>query len=149
MKMKFKNEEMRLYVELMSLLRETGKLGYVIAKNSRKMRDEIPEYVEKRNELLQEYGYLVDKKKGEYQFEDGKQEEFEAALKEYSDMEAEIDVFQVDEDTFFNGKMTNNQMEALIWMVKGEGTPVEEEKPKKPVVKKRSVKAKVEAKVEA
>ncbi|MCD8126184.1 MAG: hypothetical protein LUD82_01515 [Clostridiales bacterium] len=116
--MKLSNNEMAQATETMSGLKEKGKLGYAIARNTRKLRDAAKEYLELRNTLFQKYGhsvggnrFVVDKDKLPDFLEELNADGIPA-------IEHEVDVYQVDEDTFISGSLDSQQMAQLFWMVK-------------------------------
>lgn len=110
------NAEMCECINVLSELRETGRLGYAIARNKRKLMDAAKEFLELRDDLLQKYG----------ESEDGiyysvSPENSDAYIKELGDIPQiahEVEIFTIPEDVFFGGSLKSNQMEKLLWMVK-------------------------------
>ena len=117
MKKTFKNEEALDCVILASKLDEKGKLGYAIAKNTRKLKEEIKEYIAKRDELLKKYGTPVDGRKGDYTIDRKNRTLYDAELEEYENIEFEVELMQVSESDFVNSTLTSRQMEMLLWMI--------------------------------
>ena len=111
--MKMTNEQMSANVELLAGLQETGKLGYAIARNLRKLRDAAAEYLDAKQKMLVEYG--EDMGDGRYKVDI---EVFQREVGELAGIQHEADIYQVDEDTFTSGTLTSGQMEQLLWMVK-------------------------------
>lgn len=115
--MKMTNEEMGVNIEVLAALKETGKLGYAVARNLRKMKEEAKEYLDLRRELLSKYGKPTD---------DGKIFVFGENFKHYQEelgdipkIEHEVEVFTVSEDEFIAGGINSQQMAVLMdWMVK-------------------------------
>lgn len=114
---KMTNAQMGQTLELLSKLHETGKLGYAIARNTRKITDAAKEYLEMQSQLFQKYGTVG---------EDGKtatikgQDNIKAFTEEMGDIpqiEHEVEIFKVSEDVFTSGGLTSNQMMGLLWMV--------------------------------
>lgn len=114
------NAEMASNIEILSQLKEKGKLGYAVARNIRKLRDAAKEYLELREKLFQEYGHSVGGNR--YVVDKEKLPEFLEALKAdgIPDIEHDFEAFQVDEDTFCGGGLNSQQMDKLMWMVKEE-----------------------------
>ena len=112
------NAEMASNIEILAQLKETGKLGYAVARNLRKLRDAAKEYLDLRDNLFQEYGHSVGGNR--YMVEKDKLPEFLEALNAdgIPDIEHDFEAFQVDEDTFIGGGLNSQQMSALMWMVK-------------------------------
>jgi hypothetical protein len=116
--MKMSNEQMWEGIQALSCVKETGKLGYACARNLRRLMDACKEYIEVRDRLMMEYG--KDEGGGKFTFEPDKAKAFSEAIREYSIIEHEVDVFQVSEDVFCGGGLTTREMYTLDWMVKEE-----------------------------
>ena len=93
--------------------RETGKLGYAIAKNMRKLQEELKEYSVTIEELTKRYGKDIGN--GQYSISD--MGAYMAERAQYDSIDCDVDIMQVDEDTFCSGTLTNDQMYMLDWMV--------------------------------
>ena len=104
-------------IQLMNGLNETGRLGYAIAKNMRKLADELKEYTQKRDELIMKYGT---KENEQYRIEPKNAKMFLKELEEYDDIEFEYAPHTVSEDIFCSGSLNSQQMYRLAWMVKEE-----------------------------
>lgn len=113
--MKFTNDEMFQNIMTMSNLYETGRLGYAIARNLRKMKDEAKEYIEIRDQLLDKYG--TDNGDGKYSIDQENVPEFTAEIEKYANIEHDVDVFQISEADFVSGNLNSQQMYILDWMV--------------------------------
>lgn len=98
---------------------EKGVLGFAIAQNRRKLAEELKEYANKRDELLQEYG--TDEGEGKYRITPENVSAFSAALRPFAEMTADVNVRQVSEEDFCSGSLTSSQMLMLEWMVKEGG----------------------------
>ena len=105
------------YELLVSLGNETGKLGFAIMKNVRKLGTELEEFMAKRNELFKKYGTEED---GVYTVPAEKVPAFLEEYKTYSEIEMEFQPHLIDEDVFCSGGLTSEQMLTLEWMVKEE-----------------------------
>lgn len=116
--MRMSNAKMEQYIDVMSGLTETGKLGYAIARNTRKLKEAAKDYLKIKGDLLQKYGVMSN---------DGKRfvvsgdnfPKFISELGDIPDIEHDVDIFQVPEELFFGGTLTSQQMENLLWMVEG------------------------------
>ena len=117
--MKFKNEDMFRNIMVMRDIHETGKLGYAIARNMRKMTDAAKEYMDIREDILKKYGNETDD--GLYMIPKDKTADFSREMGEYSGIEHDVDVFFVSESDFLNSNMDTQQMFALDWMISQEG----------------------------
>lgn len=112
------NAEMASNIEILSQLKEKGKLGYAIARNIRKLRDAAKEYMDLRDKLFQEFGHSVGGSR--FVVDKEKLPDFLEALNTdgIPDIEHDFEAFQVDEETFCGGGLNSQQMSALMWMVK-------------------------------
>ena len=112
--MVFKNVDAFAAFNVMKGLHETGKLGYAIAKNMRKISAELKEYVDTIDGIAKRMGREVEP--GKYKVDD--MIAYAEERKQYDNIECNIDVMQVDEDVFTGGTLTSDQMYVLDWMVK-------------------------------
>ncbi len=115
--MTFTNGEAFNSVQLLEGLKETGKLGYAIAKNLRRLKDELTEFYTKREELVHKYGTASDD--GSYTIPKENVGAFVDELQEYGNMTFEYSPCKVSEDVFCGGNLTSDQMYVLDWMVDG------------------------------
>lgn len=113
--MKMKNVEAFQYAGIMTSLNESGKLGFAIAKNRRKLESELKEYNEARDNLIETYG--TPNGDGTYSFTAEGMAKFMEGIAEYDGIEFEFQPQTVDEDTFCSGSLTSQQMYMLDWMV--------------------------------
>lgn len=114
--MKLNNAQMFDSLQVLAQTEEKGVLGFAIARNRRKIADELPEYLAKREELLKEYG--VDEGGGKYTLSSEAAQKFSAALRPFAEMTTDVDVQQVSAEDFCSGNLTSSQMYVLDWMVK-------------------------------
>lgn len=112
----FTNKELFESVELLSKAEEKGMLGYAIARNLKKMLDEVQTYSAKRDELLKEFG--TDAGNGSFTLTREKAAAFFEALRPFSELTVDVPVMQIDPETFYSGNLTSPMMFTLSWMVK-------------------------------
>lgn len=110
------NEKMFESVAVLSQAEEKGMLGYAIARNQKKLIDEVQEYAKKRDELIAEFGKDIGN--GKFQLLPENAARFYEALRPYSELTADVAVMQVEPEIFYGGNLTSNQMFVLDWMVK-------------------------------
>ena len=103
------------YTALKTATNETGKLGYAIAKNARKIEAELKEYMQARDAAVQKYG--TDAGNGTFRFTAPQAAQFQQEMSELDGIECEIDIMTVNEDTFCGGNLTSEQMYSMDWMV--------------------------------
>lgn len=109
------NGKMLESLGILANIEEPGKLGYACARNRRILLTECKEFMDKRDELLRKYG--KDKGNGQYELPAENAAAFVGELKEYSDLEFDVDVMTIPEDVFCGGKLTAKEMFILDWMV--------------------------------
>lgn len=97
---------------------EKGMLGYAVMVNLRKLRTEVAEYSQKRDELLEEHGTAAGE--GKYELTPDAAAAFHKALEPYATLEVEVAAMQVPVEIFYGGGLTAAQMDVLSWMVKEE-----------------------------
>ncbi len=94
----------------------TGKLGYAIAKNKRKISAELTEYTDKKNEAIKTHG----KDLGDGRIGVTSADELIAVnndLKDIGQEEITVDILTVDEKELEDSGLTAKQMEGLFWMI--------------------------------
>lgn len=101
---------------IMQQTKETGMFGFAIAKNMRKLSNELIEYDSKRNELIKKYGTQTEGNRYQFTAEDSKR--FYEEMKPFDELEIEFEPMTVTEEIFVGGNLTSDQMYSLIWMVK-------------------------------
>ena len=114
--MKLTNAQMFESLQIIIQADEEGVLGYALARNRRKLTDELTEYLAMRDELLKEYG--TDEGGGKFTLTPEAAQKFSAALRPFAEMTADVAVHQVSADDFCGGSLTSSQMYVLDWMVK-------------------------------
>jgi len=114
--MKLKNRDALVSILVLKNTKETGKLGFAIAKNARKLSEELVEYNNIRDGLLEKYG--KDDGYGEFTLTKDNLARLNEELEQYSEIEIDFEPMTVDEETFYGGNLTSDQMYALMWMVK-------------------------------
>ena len=106
------------YLNKLGSLSETGRLGLAIAKNRRRLEEELKEYIQERDNLIYEYG--EQNENGSYVVAQEEVDEFFGRLREFDEMEFEFLPQTVDEETFCSGGLTSEDMYSLDWMLKPE-----------------------------
>jgi len=114
----FKNAEAFESLQVLSEASETGRLGFVIAKNRRKFLNELHEYCEIKDGLASKYGKITPD--GKFVIEAANVPDYLDELRPYEDIESDIAVTKVDEETFISGTLTSKQMFVLEWMIEDE-----------------------------
>lgn len=110
-----KNIEIFENIQTIQRQNETGKLGYALAKNLRKMTDAAQEYLVERDNALMKFG--EDQGNGQFRIPKEKLPEFIMHMSEYDDLESEFQVYHIPEDVFYSGSLNTKDMYTLAWMV--------------------------------
>ena len=113
--MKMTNMEAWVCLQMMGGIKESGKLGFAIAKNMRRLADELVEYDARRNDAIQKYGIPMGD--GRFNFTPENAEKFGNEMAEYDSIEFEFDPMRVSDEVFCSGGLTSDQMYTLMWMV--------------------------------
>lgn len=112
------NARMAKAIETLGSLSETGKLGYAVARNRRRLTEAATEYIKMRDELIEKYG--THKQGAEFSLTIEAQNRINSEMKEYAAIEHDVDIMTVDERTFYGGGLTSGQMYALDFMVEAD-----------------------------
>lgn len=113
--MKLTNDIIFSGIQTLSDLHEKGKLGYACARNLRKLYDAGKEFLEKRDELIMQYGQKQEN--GTYVIPDTNLNAFNTEMREYAEIEHDVDIMQVSEEEFVSGSLDSQAMYKLSWMV--------------------------------
>ena len=114
--MQMTNKQMAESLEVLSSVKESGKLGYAIARNRRKIEHEVVEYAKVKQSAIEKYGDFNDAS-GTYNIVGDNYKKYMAELAQYDNIETEVDVMKVSLEEFLAGNLDSNQMYALDWMV--------------------------------
>lgn len=118
--MKLTNIKMNLYLSFLKSIsnKVTGKLGYAVAKNMRKIASELIEFENIKNEYICEHGekdkdgvFTIKKDSNEYKA-------FLDYIEEYALIEHEVDIFEIDEEELAKSNLTAEEMLNLEFMIK-------------------------------
>lgn len=112
--MKMKNEEAFNALQTIASTKETGRLGYALAKTRRKMETELAEYINIRNGIIQKHAVVEG---GEMRITAPAAAEANKELAEYAGLLCEFEPCRVDEETFTGGGLTSADMYVLDFMV--------------------------------
>lgn len=115
--MKLSNFELeRRLRSLEPALRCKGKLGFVAAKNARKVADELAEYLERKNALVTEYGQQDDDGRWFVDTQSPNATRFMRELAEIGELECEVAVQTVTVADILD-QLTGEEMGGIAWMV--------------------------------
>lgn len=122
MKIKLTNGQMHIYlIQLDSFVKHckqnNAKVSYAVARNQRILKQELTEYSTKRDELIKKFGeinevgnYIIDLKNIEATVS------FNEGIKEYEDIEVDVDIYTLTEDILEVTSMTAIEMSMIEFM---------------------------------
>lgn len=117
--MKLSNLEMSNYLSYLNKIsnKVIGKLAYAVSKNMRKISNELIEFENIRNELIQKYGEKNDE--GTFFIKSGSDayEKFLNEISNYTDIEHEVDIFLIEPDCLYTSNLNANEMLQLDFMI--------------------------------
>lgn len=116
--MKLTNRQMDEYFNALGDISEktTGRLAYGIARNMRKLSEELVEYQTMKNKAIVKYGEKNDD--GTYGVLIGSEsyEKFIQEMKEVMDISHDVDIFKVKENDVINSSLNAKEMLAIDFM---------------------------------
>ena len=115
--MKLNNFELERHLQsLEPALKCKGRLGFVAAKNARKISDELTEYNERKNALIAEYGEQDDEGRTYINAKSERAPQFMQELNEIGTVECTVDVCTVAVADIID-QLTGEEMAGVAWMV--------------------------------
>lgn len=121
--MELKNIEMFMMIQsLNELLDRKDLIGYAAARNTRILNNECMEFMQRREELIQEYGETVKDENGNdtaQMFVDTKSErfnEFLNKLDEYGNIKHNVTLFKIPESEVI-GELSGREILEIEWML--------------------------------
>lgn len=117
--MKLSNGQMNIYLKSLNTISKKvkGKLAYCVARNIRKISNELTEFERLKNEYIFEHGYeengsyVIDVESQEYQ-------DFLIFIKEYINIEHEIDIMLIELEEIYKSDLTGDEILQLDFMIK-------------------------------
>ena len=116
--MKLTNRQMDEYFNALNQVSEktAGRLGYAIARNMRKLSEELVEYQKLKDKFIVKYG--TQDENGNVSILVGSEafDNYIADMREYMDISHEVDIFMVTEDEVINSELNAKEMLAIDFM---------------------------------
>jgi len=96
----------------------TGKLGYAIARNLRKLSEELVEYQKLKDKAIIKHG--TKNENGSSVIEVGSEafEKYVNEMKEYMSISHDVDIFFVTENEVINSDLNGKEMLAIDFMIR-------------------------------
>lgn len=119
--MKYTNIQLQTYFDILNSIasKATGKLAYIIARNARKIFEELQEYTKIRNDKLYQYG----EKKGNQLFlsaDSPNYQKFLTEMAEYDEIELELDFLKVKPEDLYTSNLNAIEMDQISFMINDE-----------------------------
>lgn len=119
--MKLTNKKMDEYFMVLSNMSEkaTGRLGYAIARNLRKLSEELVEYQTLKDKTINKYGEVGDDGVARIRIDSDSEafKSFAEDMKEYMDIEHDVQIFTVSEDEVINSPLNAKEMLSIDFMI--------------------------------
>ena len=119
--MKLTNKKMDEYFMALSNMSEkaTGRLGYAIARNLRKLSEELVEYQTLKDKAINKYGEVGEDGVARIKVDPTSEvfQSFTEDMKEYVDIEHDVQIFTVSEDEVVNSTLNAKEMLAIDFMI--------------------------------
>ena len=119
--MRLTNKKMDEYFTALSNMSEkaTGRLGYAIARNLRKLSEELVEYQALKDKAINKYGEVGDDGVARIRIDPDSEafKSFTEDMKEYMDIEHDVQVFTVSEDEVINSPLNAKEMLSIDFMI--------------------------------
>lgn len=119
--MKLTNKKMDEYFLALSKMSEkaTGRLGYAIARNLRKLSEELVEYQALKDKAINKYGEIGENGIATIKVDPNSEafKSFTEDMKEYMDIEHDVQIFMVSEEEVVNSPLNAKEMLAIDFMI--------------------------------
>lgn len=117
--MKMSNRDMDDAVQSLTSIGEkvTGKLGYAVAKNLRKINNELIEYRDIKNRLIVEHGEKQEN--GNYILSVGtdKYYDYLKELDDYANIEHEVDIYKISSEEVITSSLNALEIAGIDFMI--------------------------------
>lgn len=98
----------------------TGKLGFAVAKNIRRIANECQEFIKIKDDLVLKYGTQTEDGNLVIQQNSNSYDKFMDELKVYIDLKCDVDIYSVDEKELWESALNADEMLMIEFMVKVE-----------------------------
>lgn len=98
----------------------TGRLAYAVARNIRKITNECQDFLQIKDDLIRKYG--TEREDGSLVIQQNSEAyaKFMNELKMYTDIPCDVDVYQVNEEDFWNSTLNADEMLLMEFMLHAE-----------------------------
>lgn len=96
----------------------TGKLGFAVAKNIRRIANECDDFMKIKDDLVRKYGTQTDDGNIVIRQNSESYDKFMDELKVYTDLQCDVDIYTVDEKELCESALNADEMLMIGFMVK-------------------------------
>lgn len=97
--------------------RATGKMGYSVARNIRKLSEELTEYQSFKDKTIVKYGTTDENGQARIQVGSEAYNSFVNEMKEYMDIEHDVQIFTVTEEEVLKSDLNAKEILAIDFMI--------------------------------
>lgn len=122
MKVKMTNQKIEQNIQALSDIssKVRGKVAYAIARNLRKLTDEIQEFVIEKDNLIKEYGEIDEQGRLYISVDSPRFNEFAFEFEPLLMIEQEIDIYMLKAEELFLTELTGEEIFNISFMVEEE-----------------------------
>lgn len=95
----------------------TGKLGFAVAKNIRRITDECQDFIKIKDDLVRKYGTETEESNFVIKQNTESYTKFMEELKVYTDIQHDVDIYSVDEEELWKSELNADEMLMIEFMV--------------------------------
>lgn len=118
--MKLTNQTMDEYLRALQAISDkvTGKFAYAVARNMRKLSNELIEYRTIKDDTIRKFG--EDNGQGSFQIMIGSDafKKYFEEMKQYNDIEHDVQLMQIEQADLLNSSLNANEILSVDFMVK-------------------------------
>lgn len=121
--MKLTNVQMDNYLQAMQEISEkvTGKFAYAVARNMRKISEELVEYQNLKNKAIFKYGETDEMGRASIKIGSDAFEKYVEEMKEYSDITHDVTIQTITKEELLSSPLNANEILTIDFMVDEEG----------------------------
>lgn len=127
--MKVTNKDLYIYSQNLNSLMDkvSGKIGYIVSYNLRKIIEELREYEDIRDKTINKFG-SVNEETQQFSIKVGSDayKEYLKEMKPYEDIEHEINFLKINPKDLYDSNLTGKEMLAISFMI-NDGEPSEKQ----------------------
>lgn len=97
--------------------RATGKMGYAVARNIRKLSEELVEYQSLKDKTIVKFGEADDSGQARIQVGSDAYKSFIDEMKDYMDIEHDVQIFTVTEEEVLKSDLNAKEILAIDFMI--------------------------------